>query len=554
MEDTELNRLLAHACRVLTDEELALLAEHDVPLTGERGLRRYLAERDFEGFLALYFAEELTVPWSATHREVIKAAQDLHDRYVAGRKGRKLVYALPRGMGKSSILGRFQLLWRFLNGTSPLSLVVGNNLDAGQRLVRNIKVAYEQSDRLREDFPGVIAEEWGAQRLVNGANGCVIVGLSRGSGAIRGVSVGNSRVTLGVLDDVDDDALVRSQSEVEAAVDWAVKAFLPTGDNLTQRTSFVVVGTRIAKTSVLEYFLGSPDFEATIRKGIQRFPTNDTLVGSWERWFLEQAASGVAPAGYEEDEFWQTHRRELEAGAEVIWPQLGGAMLYTYLRYRLAHGERAFLAEVQCELPGEAMTPLGNLPRIPRSELPSEAQRLAYLDPTTSGARTADYPAFVEVLFDAPRRRLYVDFVLAEKAPYGETIQRVASRIASHQRPLEGLWVEANAHGTIVGDLLQKALSEAGRLERVVKHNSRLPKAERIAALGIYARRGQLIALDDCHEELFREWASYPRAVHDDVLDALAGIVLKLRDAGLLDVEFASKVPEEGWRAAAVPS
>lgn len=99
MEDTELNRLLAHACRVLTDEELALLAEHDVPLTGERGLRRYLAERDFEGFLALYFAEELTVPWSATHREVIKAAQDLHDRYVAGRKGRKLVYALPRGMG-----------------------------------------------------------------------------------------------------------------------------------------------------------------------------------------------------------------------------------------------------------------------------------------------------------------------------------------------------------------------------------------------------------------------------------------------------------------------
>lgn len=545
----ELNRLLAHASRVLTDAELELLATHDVALYGPRGLRRYIAERDFAAFLALYFPEELSVPWSATHLEVIGAAQEMRDRYVEGRRGMKLAYAIPRGMGKSSLLARFQPLWRFLSGSSPLSLLVGNNAEASSRLVRNIKVAYEQSPRLGEDFPGVVGEEWGSQRLVNAANGCVIVGLSRGSGAIRGISTGNSRVTLGVLDDVDDEALVRSQTEVEAAIEWATKAWLPTGDNLTQRTSFVVVGTRIAKTSVLEYFLSSPDFKATIRRGILRFPESERLVGEWERWLLERAAAGEAPSGYEEDAFWQSHRQEIESGTEVIWPQLGGPLLYGYLRYRLAHGERAFLAEVQCELPGEAQTALGALPTVSRASLPGGplVERLGYLDPTTSGSRTADFPAYVEVLWHPEERRLYVDYVLAEKAPYGETIQRVATRIGEHQRPLEALWVEANAHGTIVGDLLQKALQEAGRPEVVVKHYSRLPKAERIAALSAYARRGQLLAVDDADGELFREWASYPRAVHDDVLDAIAGIVLQLRAQGLLDVEWATQEEEPSW-------
>lgn len=537
MDNQEMLLLARHARRLLTQAELDLLAAHRLPLTGLAGLRRYLAERDFETFLAVYFGDELTVPWSETHQQVLAQVQDLRDRWVAKQKGRKLALAIPRGLGKTSLLSRLQPLWRFLSGTSPLTLLIGNNSEAATRLVRNVRICYEQNARLREDYPGVPGEVWTSEKLVNRQNGAMLIGLSRGSGAIRGVSTGNSRVTLCVLDDIDDDQSVSSAVETQQATDWLIKSVLPTGDNLRGTSSFVIVGTRLSKQSVLEYALNSSDFESTIRKGITRFPGNEELVVAWERWLLQQAADNQAPSDYDGDTFWQEHLSELETNAEVIWPQLGGALLYQYLRYRLAHGERAFRAEVQNELDDAGSQALGTYPTIDPTLVPprSECELLLSVDPSEGRSSRSDYAAVVEVLWHYATRTLFVVWADLEKRGYTKVISSTAERVKARGTLYDGAWCERNGLGGIFADLLQKRLNDDGCDLVMVGHYSRIPKNDRIAVLGELARQGRLFFIAGLPDEMRREWESFPTGKNDDGLDAVATIPLKLREQGRLD-------------------
>ena len=536
MNDQEMGLLGKHAKRLLTPAELTTLADHRIPLTGPAGLRRYLAERDFETFLAVYFGDELTVPWSETHLGVLAQVQDLRNRWVSKRKGRKLALAIPRGLGKTSLLSRLQPLWRFLSGTSPLTLLIGNNAEAATRLVRNVRVCYEQNTRLQEDYPGVQGEVWTSEKLVN-RNGSMIAGLSRGSGAIRGVSTGNSRVTLAVLDDIDDDQSVASAIETAQATDWLIKSVLPTGDNLRGTSSFVIVGTRLSKQSVLEYALTSPDFESTIRKGILAFPTNGARIADWERWLLKQAADQQAPSDYDSDTFWQTHKADLEQGSEVIWPQLGGALLYQYLRYRLAHGERAFRAEVQNELDDGSTLALGVYPTVEASQVPSRAdcELLLSVDPSEGRSAKSDYAAVVEVLWHSSTRSLYVVWADLERRSYTEVISSTAERVKTRGTLYDGAWCEVNGLGGIFADLLQKRLNDDGCDLVAVRYYSRIPKNDRIALLGELARQGRLFFVTDLPDEMRREWESFPTGRNDDGLDAVATVALKLREQGRLD-------------------
>jgi hypothetical protein len=544
---SDISLLQHHAQRLLTPDELSLLG--NAPLYGPGGLRRWLAEEDFYAFVDLYFGDELTVrPLPAVHHRFMEDIQRVGDRLRGRLPGLKLVRAVPRGMSKSTYYGRLGVLWLALTGRSPLSVLIGSNQTAAERLLINVKTAAESNPALEEDFGRLSTDEaWGSSKLIF-STGAVVVAYGAGSGAIRGTSTGAARPSYVLLDDVDTDSASRSAVEVDALKEWLTKGVLALGDQVTGTTSYVMLGTLLSRNSLLQHVLDTPDFDRVVERTVVRFSPREELWREWELHFIGEASAGRVPTSAEDDQFYQQHKAALLEGTEVLWER--GDTYYWAMRYRLANGEGAFLSEMQNAV-SEDMTPLGPLPLVGRSELPpaSQCERLAALDPTTSGKASADFPGYVEALFHAETRVLYLDFALAERRPYAETIQRVADRIGEHAKPLDGLWVESNSAGAIIGDLLQQELRDRGRHELVVGVNHRANKQERIAALGIFARRGQLRVVNDIHEEFVREWEGVSR--NDDLLDALATIVLQLKAKGLFD--WPGEVVEEAderWLAA----
>lgn len=530
---------------LLTPDQITLLAAHNVPLTGPGGLRRYLAERSFAAFLDLYFADEFTIERAPIHEQFISDIEQMATRYLSGQQGLKLARAIPRGIGKSTYFSRLGPLWRLLNGSSPLTVLIGNTQSAAERLLKNIRAAFETNPAIQADYPEVNALLWSTSRI-DGPRG-VIVAFGRGNGAIRGIAT-PQRPAWVILDDVDDDDLCRSAVELAATIEWWRKAVLPLGDNIQGRTSFTVVGTVIRKQSLLADILSSPEFDSVVQQGIISFPTNTALVVAWEQWFLREALLGRAPPDYEHDSFWQAHKDALEAGATVLWPQLGGKLLYQYLRYRLAYGERAFRSEVQNALDDSDLQALGAYPVVPRIQVPPrhECERLLSIDPSEGRNPTSDYAAVVDVLFHYTTRRLYVIWATTEHQGYNAVIDTTVNYITSRGTYYDGVWCETNGLGGIFADLLQQRLAQAGSDVVPIRHYSRIPKVERITLLGELARQGRLAFADDLPDAVRAEWEGFPTARHDHALDAIATIALKLREQGRLDVHLPERQTDVG--------
>jgi hypothetical protein len=531
-----LSTLTHYLGRHWSRDQLAYLASLDAPLTGPRGLRRWLGQQDAGAFVKLYFPDEFVLDFAPVHRRFLADIDDIRARAVSGQRGVKLARAIPRGHAKTTFYSRVLPAHGFSYGWSPLTVLLGNTQTAAERLNKNLRETLLGSAAWCEDFPEIAGgASWGSDRIDYA--GRTIVAFGVGNGAIRGVS-NPVRPRLIIGDDLDDDQLVRSQVQLDAAIEWLNKSVLQLGDNVRFTSSFIFVGTVIRRTSIMGHLLGRPDFDRLVEAGVKRFADRQDLWAEWEAWFLERARDGAQPTDAEADEFYQAHKAEMLEGTQVLWDRPDA---YYYLMvYRLAAGKAAFQAEIQ-NAPDEAGGALGRPAYIRRADLPplAECERLAALDPTEKGGARNDLAAYVEVLFHPRTRRLFVDYVDSQRRSYKDTIAAIVKRLKDHQAAgvyLDGFWVEENAAGGIQADLLNERLGAAGVHTVPTKFYSSRPKAEKIEALAEYTDRGQLFVVEDVAAQLATEWEAWPHGRNDDTLDAVGTVVMQLKDQGRLDL------------------
>jgi hypothetical protein len=525
-QDTLLHYIRRHIPRAL----FAQMAEAGIPLTGPNGIRRAVAERDFEAFIRLYFTDEFTLDFAGIHQQFIADCQAVRDRCIAAQPGIKLGRAIPRGHAKTSYFARLLPLWSFLYGWSKLTVLLGNNATAAQRLLKNIREECETNEQIAEDFGPFGGDVWGENRLEYGNAAIVCFGV--GSGAIRGVSKPGARPSLVIGDDLDDDDSVRSAVQLEANCEWFDKSVMGLGDQVKFTTSYIVIGTVIRKSTLLTHILESPDFHTIIQRGVLRFADNAGLWADWGSWFREQAAIGQAPTEPSSDTFYQARKSEMLAGTEVLWPREHG--YYLLMVYRLARGEAAFSSEIQ-NAPGESGGKLGNMKLV--SSLPTTPyMTFGALDSTAKGGKANDLAAWVELRYYPHTKQMYVTFANGEQRPYSETISFVVDRLRTATDRLSGVWVETNGVGTIVADLLAERITSAGLFYDPQRVNHSAHKADRISALPEYIARDQLFVLDTVDAELVKEFEGWPGYKYDDVIDALATIILQLKALGYLDI------------------
>lgn len=532
------NELLHYARRLLTENELDLLIQHDAPLYGPGGLRRYLAERSFEAFCKLYFGEEFTLDIPPIHQRIIADCQDIIDRATQGKHGIKLARAIPRSHAKTTFYARLLPLHGLLFNWSPLTVLLGNNQTAAERLLKNIKTAIESNTAIIEDFPNVAGDVWGQERLETKATteqgslaqqGAAIVAFGIGSGSIRGIST-PQRPKLIIGDDLDDDASVRSTVQLESNKAWFDSAVMQLGDNVGFTTSVVVVGTLIRKTSLLKYILDSPDFDSIIEQGVKRFSDN-MLWREWEQRYKALAVEGQQPKDAESDTFYQQHKAALLEGTEVLWNRPDA--YYAMMVYKLARGEKAFQSEIQNQ-PQDSGSRFGALTFTPLPDDLNEWQLLGALDPTIKGGKTNDYAAWVEVLFHYRTKQIIVSYCDAKQRSYADTITDVVGRVTRSTKRYDGLFVESNNAGAIIADDIEAKLRANHYLINRVTNS--IPKHERIDVLSQYIQSGQLTFAPAISPLLIEEIESFPNGGHDDALDSLSTIILHLRNTRQLDI------------------
>lgn len=530
-----MNNLEYYARSLLTDEDLAVLLDANVPAYGINGLRRYLAEQSFEAFIKLYFADEFYLEFAPFQIDMIRDCQEIIDRLRNRERGLKLARVYPRAHGKSSIYARLLPLYCLLYNISPLTVLIGNTYEAGKRLLKNIKNICESNEAIIEDFGDMRGEQWGLERLES-KEGAAIQSFGIETGSIRGIS-NPQRPRLIILDDIDDDASVRSNTMLAAMKDVFDKSILQLGDAVTFTTHFIVTGTLIRKTSLLKYILDSPEFDGRIESAVKRFADNTALWDEWRAQFLQLARENRQPKDASEDAFYQAHKAELLAGSQLLWERADAYRAAMLVRLS---NERAFYSELQNQ-PQDSGVSLGTIERVSLPENMNEWLLFGALDSSIKGSSSNDLSAWIELLYNPRTKQMVVSYVDAKQRSYAQTINDISQRITTNQKRYSALLVETNSAGEIIADEIQARVG----MYLINKIHNSIPKHERINVLSQYLSLGQLAFYNELDQEVFNEWEGYPFYKYDDILDATATAVMYLRSKNLLTIVHVPSLEEQ---------
>lgn len=344
--------------------------------------RRAAAERSFKFFCEAYLPNRFPLAWSRSQLAAIEKIQQ--SVTVGGLFG----FAMPRGEGKTTLM-EAAVVWSIATGRREFVLLVAASQRLSLALLESIKGELQRNERLAEDYPemclpilGLEGEArrcggqrdadgnrtestWGAEKIVLATlpdhtgkparcSGAVIqtTGIE---GSFRGLKARRPdgrtvRPDLVIVDDPQTDESARSPSQVasrEAVLAGAVLGLAGPGMEI----SGICACTVIARDDLSDRLLDrkrNPDWKGERSKMLISKPLRDDL---WAQYAEIRADSLRADRGIEDaTEFYRRHRAEMDAGAEVSWPERFKPQEISGIQHAMnlmIQNEAAFMAEYQ---------------------------------------------------------------------------------------------------------------------------------------------------------------------------------------------------------------
>ena len=240
---------------------------------------------DYEAFCEYYFPNVTRGTKSADFH--IQAANA-----VCNNVDFKGVFEWGRGHAKTTHMSLFIPLFLKAKSSYKTFLLVGQNEVSAKRLLDKIQAHLTHNKRYILDFGTQINSGDWAEGEFSTLDGTKYVSVGRGQSP-RGISSNESfRPDYIVIDDLDDDELVRNPRRVKETVEWIEGSLFGTMD--MGRGRFVMVGNRIGKNSVLANIIKKPGIFHT-----QVNALNTQGQPSWsEKYTLEEILAVKAFVGY----------------------------------------------------------------------------------------------------------------------------------------------------------------------------------------------------------------------------------------------------------------
>lgn len=468
--------------------------------------RRKACKDDLRRFGRTYFPHYFTLgSESAAHSWLF---DELPKRVDSARPTRTAT-AAPRGEGKSVVVALTFLIWCLATGRKHFALLISDVAEQAQLLLGAVRVELESNPRLRADHPGLcgVGPVWRDAAITTNDGRAV---RAYGSGQkVRGIRHGPHRPDLVIGDDLENDEQVRSLQQRKKTSKWWRGAVMKVGGP-KRDLDIVAVGTVLHHDSLLSELLASPMWAGRRFRAIIRLPDDMAL---WERWEGVLERDGEAAAL----EFYQARRADMDAGAEVSWPE--GAPLLDLMVER-AEDANSFATEKQNEpAAGEDSIFAGQLKYY--REPPAKLITVGALDPSLGlQGRGTDPSALlvggVDATYEDPR--LYVLRADVRKRPPHQLIADVIERQLEHGCQRWG--VEAVQFQEFFRQQLVRDSARRGVTVPAMPVQQSRDKALRIEGIQPHVANG-LILLHPSQTTLVEQLTHYPNADHDDGPDAL---------------------------------
>lgn len=415
--------------------------------------------------------------------------------------------AAPRGEAKSTLVTQLFTLWTIIRAIKHYPVIIMDSIDQAYPMLEAIKAELEFNPRLKNDFPEVCGQGrvWRMGTIVTANNIKVTVA---GSGKkLRGLRHGPYRPDLVILDDIENDEMVRNPEQRDKLHDWLTKTVMPLGE-AGGKTDIIYIGTILHYDSVLSRTLNNPMWKTARFKAVIQWPANMKLWDEWEE-LIRNKQPEAAEALYQQNE------ADMLAGSVVSW---AARPLLALMKIRVRDGHDTFDSEYQNDpVSGEDALFAGCIHfwvnRLPEWVFygavdPSLGKKNKNRDP--SAILVGGYNRFTGILdvVEADIRRRLPDKLIEDVIRYQREYHCLCWSFESvqFQEFLRTVLVERSAAlGVPVPALPVIPLED---------------KALRIESLQPHMANG-LIRISPAHQTLTDQLRHYPKADHDDGPDCL---------------------------------
>lgn len=253
-----LNKELAYAIKAKS------FATH--PLWEEDQKTRMKAcENNLELFGRVYCPHWMEDETPEFHLELYSLAEEAKKRPGSG-----CVIAAPRGHAKSTIMSFLFPLHELLYKRKKYIMVISNTYEMSQSMIAALRNELETNARIRADFGNLIGNKWTGGQILT-STGIRVIAKGTNS-QIRGSKSGSRRPDLLIADDIENDDHVTTEEQRDKTWNWWTKVVLPAVD--PKRGTIIFVGTVIHFDSLLAKLL-SPDNATSFIKKKYQTPKED---------------------------------------------------------------------------------------------------------------------------------------------------------------------------------------------------------------------------------------------------------------------------------------
>ncbi len=239
----------------------------------DKEARRERAKADYLFFVETYFPHLAKKKCGKFH---LQAA-----RHIIKHDNTRALFEWARGHAKSTHISLIIPLWLKIQEPRKINvmILVSKSEDMAIRLLSDLQAELQYNQAFIKDFGIQVRQGSWTEGEFSTTDGCLFVALGRGQSP-RGLKDRGRRPDYIVIDDIDDDELVRNPKRVGDVLNWVLEALAGTMD--MGRGRFVMVGNRIGRDSVLSRYAERPGIYHTIvnaldKKGNPTWSENYTL-------------------------------------------------------------------------------------------------------------------------------------------------------------------------------------------------------------------------------------------------------------------------------------
>ncbi len=441
-------------------------------LLQKKSARIEFGEKHIAWFARYYFSHHIRTPIGELHREWITIMQSYD----------KVALACPREHAKSTWWSLIYVIYCILYDKKKFILLVSDTASQAESLLGSIVEELETNEKLIRDF-GKLAgyvppkseekEKWTAKEIVTTSK---IKVVARGwKSKLRGLKKGAIRPDLIILDDVENDENVESEDQRSKVKNVFNKSIQNLG---SQGTQIIVIGTILHFDSLLNELIANP------RLGwyTKLFRALENGVPIWSEWWsierLEKKKSDIGTIPFEQEFM----NNPLDPSTQILKPTA-------------YYHDATDLTFYDC---------------------------FGYIDLAISEKETSDYTAIVTIGRHRTTGKLRVIDATRIRAGVLEVLDLVFNLHSRFRYVAFG--VEAVAFQKAFYQMLVAESSKQNKYIPAIAVEVHKDKVTRALGVSPYIENG-MVEFNPSNQDFMAEIIQFPKASHDDFVDALVGSI-----------------------------